>query len=186
MYSSGVGTQVDDDDGGPSLESGRPGVVAPRRLLLDALGERLQSVHDGLPTEEAHVHWVRGFIQWAGRRRPREMGAAEVRDFLTMLASEHRVLLAGTDTRAVQSLLGHGDVGTTRIYTQVLKSSPAGTASPLDGLMAVPMPTMKAGEDDDDRSRRNALRRPPLRAHEPRFPCSRATPSFTAAATSAS
>ena len=63
--------------------------AAPR--LLDSLRERLRYMHYSLRTEKAYVYWVRGFVRWAGgRRHPREMGAAEMQAFLSMLARQAR------------------------------------------------------------------------------------------------
>ncbi len=91
---------MDNASGRVEAECGRS---APFRLL-DALRERLRYMHYSLRTEEAYVHWVRGFVRWSGRRHPRDMGAAEVRDFLTMLASERRVA-AAAHRQALSALL---------------------------------------------------------------------------------
>jgi hypothetical protein len=42
-------------------------------------------------TEEVYVHWIQRFIVHHGKRHPRELGAAEVTQFLTDLAVRQRV-----------------------------------------------------------------------------------------------
>lgn len=51
------------------------------------------------------------------------------------------LLQGGTDKRTVQELLGHSDVSTTMIYTNVLKVASGLTVSPLDS-MAGGMPAL--------------------------------------------
>ena len=107
---------MDDMDGRNEGESGRrPSAPTPTSSyppaprLLDALRERLRHMHYSLRTAEAYVYWVRGFVRWAGgRRHPREMGAAEVQAFLSMLANvlthvEVQALLAFPCYRATPS-----------------------------------------------------------------------------------
>ncbi|WP_437667627.1 tyrosine-type recombinase/integrase [Sorangium sp. So ce1182] len=42
------------------------------------------------------------------------------------------LLEAGTDLWTLQTLLGHGDVRTTRIYTYIIDGGPLGVIGPLD------------------------------------------------------
>ncbi|MEX2157535.1 MAG: integron integrase [Gemmatimonadales bacterium] len=71
--------------------------------LLGRLREALRLRHYSLRTEEAYVGWVRRFVRHCGMRHPAELGAAEVRGFLTMLATE-RVVAAATQNQAASAL----------------------------------------------------------------------------------
>lgn len=66
-------------------------VPNPKLRFLDQCREVMRFRQFSLRTEEAYVDWIRRFIVWNGRRHPRDLGAAEVRAFLTYLAAERRV-----------------------------------------------------------------------------------------------
>ena len=88
------------------MKPGTPVLRSPR--LLDQVRERIRYLHYSLSTEKAYLHWVRSFIRWHGRggvmRHPRDMGAAEVEAFLTMLATERHVS-ASTHNQALSAIL---------------------------------------------------------------------------------
>ena len=75
---------------------------APR--LLDQLRQAIRYKHYSLRTEQAYVYWVRAFIRHNRLRHPRELGAAEVRAFLSSLVSERKVA-ASTHQQALSALL---------------------------------------------------------------------------------
>jgi len=79
--------------------------------LLDQVRQALRVRHRALATEECYVDWIRRFIVFHGRRHPRDMGTAEVEQFLTDLAVRRRVA-ASTQNQALSALLF--------LYTQVL------------------------------------------------------------------
>jgi integron integrase len=60
--------------------------------------------HYSLRTEEAYVGWVRRYVRYHGLRHPAELGAREVRDFLTALADRGK-LSASSQTQALSALL---------------------------------------------------------------------------------
>lgn len=60
--------------------------------------------HYSIRTEEAYVDWARRFILFHDKRHPKEMGAEEVRDFLSHLATERNVS-ASTQNQAKSALL---------------------------------------------------------------------------------
>lgn len=60
--------------------------------------------HYSARTEAAYLGWIRRFVEENGRRSPRELGAAEVEQFLSRLA-EQRQVAAGTQNQALAALL---------------------------------------------------------------------------------
>jgi integron integrase len=76
--------------------------------LLDQLRDVLRYKHYSLRTEEAYLYWTKFFVCWHGRngqaRHPREMGAAEVEQFLTMLTTARNVSVS-THNQALSALL---------------------------------------------------------------------------------
>lgn len=72
--------------------------------ILELVRERVRYLHYSMRTEEAYLYWIRFFIRWSGMCHPREMGADEVRGFLTFLAAQRKVS-ASTHRVALSSLL---------------------------------------------------------------------------------
>ncbi|GIX29424.1 MAG: integron integrase [Burkholderiales bacterium] len=72
--------------------------------LFDQLREALRVRHYSLRTEQAYVHWTKRYILFHGKRHPRELGAAQVQEFLTWLAVEGGVS-ASTQGQALAALL---------------------------------------------------------------------------------
>jgi site-specific recombinase XerD len=75
-----------------------------KRKLIDAFREAIRSRHYSPRTEQTYWYWIRYFVFFHGKRRPREMGAAEVTAFLTWLATERNVA-AATQNQALSALL---------------------------------------------------------------------------------
>jgi integron integrase len=72
--------------------------------LLDRVRYALRLRHRSPRTESAYVHWIRRFIVFHGKRHPEQLGAGEVRRFLTHLAVEARVS-ASTQNQALNALV---------------------------------------------------------------------------------
>jgi integron integrase len=72
--------------------------------LLDLVRARLRLKHYSLRTEQSYVAWIRRFILFHGKRHPDEMGAAEVEQFLSHLATSRRVA-SSTQNQALAALL---------------------------------------------------------------------------------
>ena len=89
--------------------------------LVAALRRELRVRHYSPRTEEVYVAWVRRYVEFHGRRHPRELGEREIAAFLTALAVERRVT-AATQNQALAAVLF--------LYKEVL-GRPAGALSGL-------------------------------------------------------
>ncbi len=72
--------------------------------LLGRVREVICYKHYSIRTELAYVDWIRRFVNFHGRRHPREMEADEIRAFLSHLTSHLDVAVA-THQQALSALL---------------------------------------------------------------------------------
>ena len=72
--------------------------------LLDRVRGAIRLRHYSQRTERAYVYWIRRFIFFNGVRHPEQMGAEEVRAFLSHLAVNGRVA-ASTQNQALNALV---------------------------------------------------------------------------------
>jgi len=76
----------------------------PELKLLDQVRGKIRLKHYSIRTEQAYVDWIKRFVLHFGKRHPRELGAAEVEQFLTYLAVQGKVA-ASTQNQAKSALL---------------------------------------------------------------------------------
>ena len=72
--------------------------------LLERVRHHVRLKHSSIRTEEAYVQAVRRFILFHGKRHPSEMGAEEVRQYLSHLANVRNVA-ASMQNQALSALL---------------------------------------------------------------------------------
>lgn len=72
--------------------------------LLDQVRDRIRARHYSIRTEETYLRWVKDFILFHGKRHPSEMGAGEVRDYLSHLAVKRNVA-ASTQNQALSAII---------------------------------------------------------------------------------
>jgi integron integrase len=79
-----------------------PATDAPK--LLDRVRQTIRTNRYSPRTESAYVDWIKRFIRFHGVRHPQEMGAEEVKSFLSHLATKMNVA-ASTQNQAFSALL---------------------------------------------------------------------------------
>ncbi len=99
----------------------------PKSRLLDQCREVLRVHHLSYRTELSYLGWIRRYILHHGKRHPREMGHAEINQFLSDLATEGNVA-ASTQNQALHALLF--------LYQDVLDTNPGW----LDDFVRVKLP----------------------------------------------
>lgn len=75
-----------------------------RGHLQHALVSAIRIRHYSRRTEQAYWHWTRAFVLWSGKRHPLDMGAPEIGQFLSHLATQRNVS-ASTQRQALSALL---------------------------------------------------------------------------------
>ncbi len=80
------------------IAPGQPGYL--HQQVIAAIRVR----HYSRCTEQAYWRWAAQFVRWAGKRHPAEMGAAEIQQFLSYLATD-RDVSASTQRQALAALL---------------------------------------------------------------------------------
>ena len=92
--------------------------ASPRRLL-DRMRLAIRSRHYSRRTEQAYVHWIRRYIVFHGKQHPSTMGAAEIANHLSWLATERHVS-SSTQNQAFSAVVF--------LYKQVLQAGMPGAA----------------------------------------------------------
>ena len=77
---------------------------SPPPRLLDQVRAAIRARHYSPRTEAAYVGWIRRFILFHGKRHPRDMGEAEVVEFLSALATVGQVS-ASTQNQALGAIV---------------------------------------------------------------------------------
>jgi len=80
--------------------------------LLEQVRNAIRLRHYSLRTEQSYLDWIKRFILFHHKKHPKDMGAAEVEQFLSHLAVEDKVA-ASTQNQALSALLF--------LYKQVLE-----------------------------------------------------------------
>jgi integron integrase len=108
------------------------------KKLLDQVADALRVKHYSYRTEQSYVDWIRRFILFHKKRHPREMGEAEVQEFITYLATQ-RNLAASSQNQALSAILF--------LYRQVLQRELAIPPGTIRAKKAGRLPTVLSHQE---------------------------------------
>ena len=91
---------MDQDSDSPAKFAASP----PKPRLREQLRVAIRSRNYSRRTKKTYWYWIRWFIRFHDMRHPAEMGADEVKSFLSWLAAE-RDVAAATQNQALHALL---------------------------------------------------------------------------------
>jgi len=74
------------------------------KKLLEQVSDAIRLKHYSARTEKTYIEWIRRYILFHKKRHPKDMGADEIREFLTHLATE-RTVSASTQNQALSAIL---------------------------------------------------------------------------------
>jgi integron integrase len=81
-----------------------PAGPGKEKKLLDQYSEFLRNRHYSLRTEKTYIGWVRQYILYHKKRHPRDMGAAEINEFITYLVNQ-KTVSASTQNQAISAIV---------------------------------------------------------------------------------
>jgi integron integrase len=76
----------------------------PEPKLIDKVRLELRTKHYSSKTEDAYTSWIKRFILFHNKRHPKDMGADEIKSFITNLATNHHVS-SSTQNQALNAIL---------------------------------------------------------------------------------
>ena len=61
------------------------------KKLLEIVRDKIRVKHYSISTERTYLFWIKSYILYHNKRRPKDMGKIEIEQFLTHLAVEKTV-----------------------------------------------------------------------------------------------
>ncbi|MFC1498880.1 integron integrase [Verrucomicrobiota bacterium] len=87
---------------GKNNQTGTPARQKPK--LLDLIRREIRLRHYSIRTEHSYIDWVKRFVRYHEMKHPENMGAEEVKDFLSHLAVDGNVA-ASTQNQALNAIV---------------------------------------------------------------------------------